>query len=169
MEIQSREVASNYSTTYVAGTGNTTGSGSAVSSDMFYQMLAAQLQYQDPMESVDSSQMILQMAQFAQIEASNNLTQQFNVFLELNSIALGADMVGKEVMVAVSNEDGTSGTKTGVVERVGYTSSGPILQIDGEYHEIWSVITVANQGSGSTTDQDNASIETPAPEASEQA
>lgn len=158
MEIQNRETI----TTYTAGAGNRlTSTANAMNNDMFYQMLAAQLQYQDPMESVDSSQMIVQMAQFAQIEASNNLTQQFNVFLELNSMAIGADMVGKEVMVSVSNEDGTSGTKTGVVERVGYTSQGPILQIDGEYHDIWSVITVsAGQG--------GVNSETPKPETSEQ-
>lgn len=158
MEIQNRETI----TTYTAGAGNRlTSTANAMNNDMFYQMLAAQLQYQDPMESVDSSQMIVQMAQFAQIEASNNLTQQFNVFLELNSMAIGADMVGKEVMVSVSNEDGTSGTKTGVVERVGYTSQGPILQINGEYHDIWSVITVsAGQG--------GVNSETPKPETSEQ-
>ena len=144
MDIQARNVTTSYNT----GMGNTlSSSSSAVSSDMFYQMLSAQLQYQDPMESVDSSQMILQMAQFAQIEASNNLTNQFNIFLELSSMSLGAEMAGKEVMVAVQNADGTSGTKTGVVERVGYTSDGPILQIDGEYHEIWSVISVLAPGS----------------------
>ena len=157
MEIQNQEAL----TTYTAGTGNRLTSANAMNSDMFYQMLAAQLQYQDPMESVDSSQMIVQMAQFAQIEASNNLTQQFNVFLELNSMAIGADMVGKEVMVSVSNEDGTSGTKTGVVERVGYTSQGPILQINGEYHDIWSVITVS-------AGQWGVNSETPKPETSEQ-
>lgn len=157
MEIQNRETI----TTYTAGAGNRlTSTANAMNNDMFYQMLAAQLQYQDPMESVDSSQMIVQMAQFAQIEASNNLTQQFNVFLELNSMAIGADMVGKEVMVSVSNEDGTSGTKTGVVERVGYTSQGPILQINGEYHDIWSVITVS-AGQGGVASQ------TPKPETSE--
>ena len=148
MDIQARNVTTSYNT----GMGNTlSSSSSAVSSDMFYQMLSAQLQYQDPMESVDSSQMILQMAQFAQIEASNNLTNQFNIFLELSSMSLGAEMAGKEVMVAVQNADGTSGTKTGVVERVGYTSDGPILQIDGEYHEIWSVISVLAPGSSNAT------------------
>ena len=148
MDIQTRNVTTSYNT----GMGNTlSSSSSAVSSDMFYQMLSAQLQYQDPMESVDNSQMILQMAQFAQIEASNNLTNQFNIFLELSSMSLGAEMAGKEVMVAVQNADGTSGTKTGVVERVGYTSDGPILQIDGEYHEIWSVISVLAPGSSNAT------------------
>lgn len=164
MTIQSREVVSTNETTYTAGTGNTMSSSSAVSSDMFYQMLAAQLQYQDPMESVDSSQMILQMAQFAQIEASNNLTQQFNVFLELNSMAIGADMVGKEVMVAVQNEDGTSGTKTGIVDRVGYTSNGPILEVDGDYYEIWSVITVTHNNQTIATTPE---LEEPKPEVPE--
>lgn len=160
MEIQTRDVTPQYT----FGTGNTVSGANNANQDMFYKLLAAQLQHQDPMESVDNSQLILQMAQFAQIESSKQLTEQFGVFLELNSMAIGADMVGKEVMVSVQQEDGKTGTKTGIVERVGYTSQGPVLQIDGEYHEMWSVITVSRPGASSTpttdsTGNSNESIE----------
>lgn len=144
MNIQAREIASTYATNTAKSSNSISGNSSAISSDMFYQMLAAQLQYQDPMESVDSSQMIMQMAQFAQIESSNNLTQQFNLFLEMNSMSIGSSMVGQEVTVSVPNEEGGHTTKTGIVDRVGFTSSGPVLQVDGEYYEFWNVITIGN-------------------------
>lgn len=140
MDIQTQRSVATYGSNY--GTNTSTSNG--VDKDMFLQLLAAQLQYQDPMESVDSSQMVLQMAQYANIEAMSNLNDQFAYFLDMSSMSIGASMVGKEVMVSVETTEGGSITKTGIVEQVGFTSSGPILQIDGDYHEMWRVVTISN-------------------------
>ena len=112
------------------------------SSDTFYKLLAAQLQYQDPMESMDNTQMILQMAQFATIEQLNNLNQQFAVFMEMSTIQDGAALVGKEVRIGL--EDGTI---VGVVNKVGFTSSGTLVEVDGKYYDVWRVIEIGNPGS----------------------
>lgn len=140
MDIQTQRSAATYGSSY----GTSTSTSNGLDKDMFLQLLAAQLQYQDPMESVDSSQMVLQMAQYANIEAMSNLNDQFAYFLDMSSMSIGASMVGKEVMVSVETEEGGSITKTGIVEQVGFTSSGPILQIDGDYHEMWRVVTISN-------------------------
>ncbi len=92
------------------------------SSDMFYKLLAAQIQYQDPMESMDNTQMILQMAQFSTIEQLNNLNQQFAVFMEMSTVQDGAALVGKEVRIGLDDET----TIVGVVNKVGFSSSGTL-------------------------------------------
>lgn len=112
------------------------------SSDTFYKLLAAQLQYQDPMESMDNTQMILQMAQFATIEQLSTLNQQFAVFMEMSTIQDGAALVGKEVRIGLDD-----GTLVGVVNKVGFTSSGTLVEVDGKYYDMWRIIEIGNPGS----------------------
>lgn len=113
------------------------------SSDMFYKLLAAQLQYQDPMESMDNTQMILQMAQFSTIEQLNNLNQQFAVFMEMSTVQDGAALVGKEVRIGLDDET----TIVGVVNKVGFSSSGTLVEVDGKYYDMWRIIEIGNPGS----------------------
>ncbi|MGL4337999.1 MAG: flagellar hook capping FlgD N-terminal domain-containing protein [Turicibacter sp.] len=110
--------------------------GNQFSSDTFYKLLAAQLQYQDPMESMDNTQMILQMAQFATIEQLNNMNNQLAMFTEMTTIQSSANMIGKDVTIAVDNEKTIEGTIT----KVGFTSQGVVVEVDGKYYEIWRVI-----------------------------
>ena len=125
--------------------------GNQFSSDTFYKLLAAQLQYQDPMESMDNTQMILQMAQFATIEQMNNLNQQFTMFMEMSTVQDGAALVGKEVRIGLDDDK----TITGVVNKVGFSSSGTLVEVDGKYYDMWRIIEIGNQGlmsDGNTND-----------------
>jgi len=112
-------------------------------SDLFLQLLAAQLQFQDPFESVDNTQMVLQMAQFATIEALDRLNQQFGVFMETSAIQDGAALVGKEVRIAVDDET----TIIGTVQSVGFTSQGSVVKVNGEFYPSWRIIEIGNEGS----------------------
>jgi|GEM_PF-1895878 len=113
------------------------------SSDIFFQLLAAQLQFQDPFETVDNTQMVLQMAQFATLEALTTLNNQFGVFMEMSTIQDGAALVGKEVRIAVDGDR----TIVGTVESVGFTSQGSIVKVNGEYFPVWHIIEIGSQGS----------------------
>ena len=126
--------------------------GNQFSSDTFYKLLAAQLQYQDPMESMDNTQMILQMAQFATIEQMNNLNQQFTMFMEMSTVQDGAALVGKEVRIGLDDDT----TITGVVNKVGFSSSGTLVEVDGKYYDMWRIIEIGNQGSMSDGKTNNA-------------
>ena len=126
--------------------------GNQFSSDTFYKLLAAQLQYQDPMESMDNTQMILQMAQFATIEQMNNLNQQFTMFMEMSTVQDGAALVGKEVRIGLDDDT----TITGVVNKVGFSSSGTLVEVDGKYYDMWRIIEIGNQGSMSDGNTNNA-------------
>lgn len=124
------------------------------SSDTFYKLLAAQLQYQDPMESMDNTQMILQMAQFATIEQLNNLNQQFAVFMEMSTVQDGAALVGKEVRVGL--DDGE--TIIGVVNKVGFSSTGTLIEVNGKYYDMWRIIEIGNPGSSTGETTNNTEV-----------
>lgn len=132
------------------------------SSDTFYKLLSAQLQYQDPMESMDNTQMILQMAQFATIEQINNLNQQFAVFMEMSTVQDGAALVGKEVRIGLDDDK----TIVGTVNKVGFSSSGTLVEVDGKYYDMWRIIEIGTAGSmseptGSETESEETPSETP--------
>lgn len=137
-------ISSYLSTTYTdtvsqyATSDNTSYQSSSISSDMFFQLLSAQLQYQDPLESMDSSQMILQMAQFATIESLNNMTSLLAQSIDDNMIQNGANFVGNQVTIGL--DDGT--TLTGIVDSVGFTSQGTLIQVDGAYYNLWRVVEI---------------------------
>ena len=136
------------------------------SSDTFYKLLAAQLQYQDPMESMDNTQMILQMAQFATIEQLNNLNQQFAVFMEMSTVQDGAALVGKEVRIGLDDDQ----TIIGVVNKVGFSSSGTLVEVNGKYYDMWRIIEIGNSGSMTETvaseeiTSESTSLETTTPD-----
>lgn len=133
------EISNVLNTTQLNTTRNTQDSSqNQFSSDTFYKLLSAQLQYQDPMESMDNTQMILQMAQFASIEQLNNLNQQFGTFMEMSTVQDGAALVGKEVRIGLDDDT----TIVGTVDKVGFSSSGTLIQIDGKYYEMWRIIEI---------------------------
>lgn len=133
------EIGSVLNTTQLSATKTSqTSSQNQFSSDTFYKLLSAQLQYQDPMESMDNTQMILQMSQFASIEQLNNLNQQFGTFIEMSTVQDGAALVGKEVRVGLDDDT----TIVGTVDKVGFSSSGTLIQIDGKYYEMWRIIEI---------------------------
>jgi flagellar basal-body rod modification protein FlgD len=83
--------------------------------DTFLQLLVKQMQNQDPLEPVDNTQMIAQLAQFSSLEQMSNLNDQFSVvsgnidqlnFISANSLLgrriTGLDVEGEEVQGEVS-------------------------------------------------------------------
>jgi len=63
--------------------------------------------------------------------------------MEMSTIQDGATFVGKEVQIAVDNDQ----TIVGTVESVGLTSQGSVVKVNGEYYPVWHSIEIGNQGS----------------------
>jgi len=88
-------------------------SGSAISSDFetFLKMLTVQMQNQDPLNPVDSSDYAVQLATFSNVEQqvqTNDLLKELKSQLGLSGIAQMADWVGKEARaVAPAYLDGS--------------------------------------------------------------
>ncbi len=60
--------------------GSSTGSSSSVNSQNFLNLMCMQLQYQDPTNPMDNSEMLAQEAQFASLEQMEALTSSFTTF-----------------------------------------------------------------------------------------
>jgi flagellar basal-body rod modification protein FlgD len=95
--------------------------------DDFLKLLAAQLQYQNPMDPMDNTQFVSQMANFSSLEQITNLaTAQANLTKTVTaqqSIAL----IGHTVSYVGSDD----AVKTGVVKSVETAGGIPTLTIDG--------------------------------------
>ena len=65
--------------------------------DAFFELLVTQLQYQDPLNPMDNSQFISQMAQFSSLEQMENMNRNMEMFLRIQSISEGAGLIGKNV------------------------------------------------------------------------
>jgi len=110
-------------------------SNSSVSSKDFLFLLTQQLQYQDPMNPMDNSQMLAQEAQFATLEQMEALTSSFSQF---SNIYQANSLLGQNVEVNVD------GKKTaGVVDYVDFSDSkGASVSIKGTMYPLSSVTKV---------------------------
>jgi flagellar basal-body rod modification protein FlgD len=98
--------------------------------DMFLQLLVLQMQNQDPLQPVENTEMIAQLAQFSALEAMTNLQDEFAVMSgnidQLNFISAG-QLLGRTVVgVDLEGE-----IRRGVVEGVHLNGSTVVLTVDG--------------------------------------
>ena len=142
----SDETTSTSATTGSSGTGNaiTNAVESDLGKDAFLQLLVTQMQYQDPLNPVDNTEMIAQLAQFSSLEQMQNLNTGFNTLSgnidQLNFLS-ASNMLGKEVSGITT--DGT--LVEGTVERVQLNGSLVYLTVDGELLSMAGVLSIADQ------------------------
>ena len=104
----------------------------------FYELLAAQMKYQDPSNPTSTADMMAQMAQTETIVATQQLISSINQMSQINLITYSSSMLGKEVRVALKDDDGvyTGDDLVGVVEGVALYNGTPQIYIDGEPYEL---------------------------------
>ena len=111
--------------------------------EMFLKLLVAQMRYQDPLEPMDNSQMLAQLAQFSALEQMTNvatviqtLNNNMVYFTQQSSLLQGAAMIGKHVIGL--DVDGQTWLY-GEVEAVRWLDGDPKLMIrqeDGTLKEL---------------------------------
>lgn len=131
-------------------------SNNTLSTDDYWKLMAAQLQYQDMTNPMDNSEMMNQMTQMSSMSAMSKLSEAIANFStvtnNLSTVTLttySTGLLGKEVTVAVpdpngeKDEDGktkvtyTKGTVTGV-DLTGATS----VYVNGKKYELSQVMSV---------------------------
>lgn len=101
--------------------------GGALGKDAFMQLLVAQMRYQNPLSPVDGQQYMAQLAQFAQVEKLEAISQAQSDAAAWQRTVAGQAMLGRQV-----TGTGTDGTAvTGTVTSVELTPGGPRLQLAG--------------------------------------
>ena len=124
-----------------------TGSKTSVNSKDFLFLLTQQLQYQDPMNPMDNSQMLAQEAQFATLEQMEALTSSFSQF---SNMYQANALLGQNVEVTVDGK-----ATSGKVEYVDYSDiEGAAVSIKGKMYPLSSVTKVYPQD---TTTEDGDS------------
>ncbi len=102
---------------------------SQVATTDFLELLTVQLKNQDPINPVQQEDFISQLAQFSQLENSEELNASFASLLKLQQISQGIDLVGKEVTYL---DPSSSQLQTGAVDEFFVDQGNIQLMINGQ-------------------------------------
>ena len=136
--------------------GLTTGSaGGELGKDEFLTLLITQMQNQDPLNPMDNTEMIAQLAQFSSLEQMQNLNESFTTYRQDNSIALSCMLTGATVQLELQS----GATVEGVVDKVYWEDDEMNIQIDGAAYtstDIYSITPVSTTEETETVETDSA-------------
>jgi flagellar basal-body rod modification protein FlgD len=102
-------------------------SGGDMGKDAFLKLFVAQLQHQDPMNPMDDSQFMGQMASFSTLEQVTNLAVANEKVAASLSSSSAVGLIGRTVSYMDENEE----LHTGTVEKVTTTDGKPFLTVAG--------------------------------------
>jgi flagellar basal-body rod modification protein FlgD len=118
----------------------TTSDPTTLDSTDFMDLMITQLQNQNPMEPMENTEYISQMAEFSALEQMQSMNTSINTMY-----AFG--LMGKEV--TVNNSDGT--LTTGIVESVSMQNGSNFIEVDGVQYDSVTVIS-ASEPTASTAE-----------------
>jgi flagellar basal-body rod modification protein FlgD len=127
-----------------SGTSSTTSSDSSITSQLgpsaFLQLLTTQLSNQDPLNPMDDTQSVSQLAQFSALQASDNLETSFANFQSNFAVLQSSQLIGGTVTVNTTDASGNSSSVTGVVQGITVVNGVPQMTLENN----GTVITGAN-------------------------
>ncbi|SFK80835.1 flagellar basal-body rod modification protein FlgD [Lachnospiraceae bacterium KH1T2] len=101
--------------------------------EAFLQLLVAQMKYQDPLEPIDNTEYVSQLATFSSLEQMQNMAKTAE-------LQRASNLVGSTVTVVTSDETSSvSNEVTGVVDYVTTSGSTVKISIDGKLYDLDSV------------------------------
>lgn len=106
----------------------------------FIKMMITQLQNQDPMEPAKNEQLLAQMSQIGQLEASQSLQESLKTLVLQNNLGSAGNLIGK--MVEGQTADGEP--IDGLVTSVRVEGDDVVLELDsGQKLELTRVTSIA--------------------------
>jgi flagellar basal-body rod modification protein FlgD len=153
-------VNTNNTTNNTSNTSNSSSSSSAASASIsqadFLKLLTAQLQAQDPTNPMDNSQFVAQLAQFSQLQATQDLdtnlqslSSNINTSMQTSQVINSSSLLDRNVLVPSTNMTLTSGTPAGGA--VNFTAAGTAtVTISDAAGNPIRHITVSNTSAGLT-------------------
>lgn len=98
---------------------------SQLGEDAFLKLLTTQLQNQNPLNPMDDTQSIAQLAQFSSVQATTQLKDSFSTFESNFSVMQSAGLIGKAVSAQVTDASGNTATVTGTVKTISVINGLP--------------------------------------------
>jgi flagellar basal-body rod modification protein FlgD len=139
-------VSSSSSAAASAATATTATAKNTLTTQDFLQLLSTQMQNQDPLQPMDDTAYLAQMAQFTSLQQMNTLTSTV-AQLSSSQQNLGASSyLGKTVKM----NDGNNSTVSGVVTSVDLSGTTPTLQVNGTSYPLTSLLSVSSTPASTT-------------------
>lgn len=119
-----------------------------VSVDDFLNLMVAQMQNQDPMNPMEDTQYVTQLAQFATMQQM----QELAYYSKSNFVM---SMVGKEVTVAQNKIGGDITVITGPVEKVSLVNNEYKITVDGKQFDLNQIMEIHPPAANDSPDADD--------------
>ena len=104
----------------------------------FLKLLTVQLSQQDPMQPMDDTAFVGQMAQFTALQQSSDIDTQITALNANNSLQTGAGLIGSNVTLKTA-----TGNVSGQVQSVDSSSGSVQINVNGVLYPLNQVIGVA--------------------------
>jgi flagellar basal-body rod modification protein FlgD len=114
-------------------------SNSGINEQDFIKLFVSELQFQDPMQPMDNSQFLTQLAQFVSIEQQSEEVSGINNLLTLNSSNQSLGLLSHTVQV--TNADGS--TTTGLVTGIEYSASGVQMTVKTSGNQVMTNVNLS--------------------------
>ena len=99
--------------------------GSQLGEDAFLKLLTTQLQNQNPLNPMDDTQSVAQLAQFSSVQATNELKSSFTSFQSNFAVMQSAGLIGKAVSAQTTDASGNTVTVSGTVKTISVINGSP--------------------------------------------
>jgi flagellar basal-body rod modification protein FlgD len=139
----------------VTGTTSSTGASSdstvplptqMLSQQDFLNLLVAQMTSQDPLNPMNSQDMLSQMVQFSTLNANTTMQTALGQMQTGQEVTQAEDLMGRQVTVQVDS----STTAQGVVTGVDTSGSAPAIIVNGQSYDLSQVLSVTNASTTTT-------------------
>lgn len=142
--INTIDLVNNTNQVYAEKAKQTMGS-TELSSDSFMRLLLAQMQNQDPLKPMDSSQLTTQQAQLSSVSELQKINKNLS---GSNQMMQASSLIGKDVTVTDPND--SSSTISGRVSEAKINSTGAAIVIDGKAYDVGAVQSIKDTASQSS-------------------
>ncbi|MED4599580.1 flagellar hook assembly protein FlgD [Paenibacillus validus] len=116
--------------------------GSELGKDQFLKILITQLKNQDPTQPLQDKEFIAQMAQFTSVEQLTNMSSEMKLLRQ--SLGFASGLIGKEITWSYADNEGTTHSKTGVVESITVKDHQQFAKVNGEEVALENISQIGN-------------------------
>ena len=109
--------------------------------EAFLNLLVTQLKNQDPMNPMDDTQFVTQLAQFSSLEQMQNMNSTLGTSVTNQATLEAVSLIGRNVDAVDSS---TGNTITGVVDKVFFQSGQAVLEVGGNDIQLSDVSSVSS-------------------------
>jgi flagellar basal-body rod modification protein FlgD len=106
----------------------------------FLRLLAAQLQYQNPLEPAKDTEFLGQLAQFDSLQKMEELTRTMSSLLTVAQLSSTSALLGKQVTATSRGE-----TVSGVVQRITLANGEVLLQVGNRQLKLGEVTELVGE------------------------